>query len=303
MAGNHGNTTDLVRHQRCNGYTKRDEVRHWWSQEERRGGAAAGGEKGGLNKSPSPSAPADSVQVQVHCVAIGGNYLCGWPWNDWFLSGARSCSSKPSSGFVCVLKSGSNSDESELIARLHRSAETSLMNLPQKIMYFYIYSLLIKAFRDKKKKFLWLHHFLDLHPVPPMSSSLSSPLSLHSKSVLSLPGSADCDAWLSVFSKSPLVPGSRPPPLAQTAIKTRSVAAQPAAWKWEDGEERGRDGGSQPAGRENTLVLVGSQAEKRSRAWDEGKGGMARKKTWKKGEQSRRRRVGKKYTGGKRAFH
>lgn len=99
---------------------------------------------------------------------------------------------------------------------------------------------------------------------------------------LSLPGPADCDAWLSVFSKSPLVPGSRPPPLAQTAIKMPSVAAQPVAWKWEDGEERGRDGESGQTGRENTLVLAGSHAEKRDGAWDEGKAGMAREKMWEK---------------------
>lgn len=57
----------------------------------------------------------------------------------------------------------------------------------------------------------------------------------------SLPGSPDCDAWLSVFSKSPLVAGSRPPPLPQTAIKKQSMAALRAAWKWED--TGGRDGG------------------------------------------------------------
>lgn len=42
-------------------------------------------------------------------------------------------------------KSGSNTDESKLIVRLRRSAETSLMN-------FHTYSLLIKALRDFVKK-------------------------------------------------------------------------------------------------------------------------------------------------------
>lgn len=58
MAGNHGNSTNLVKHQRCNGCAEHDEVRWRWSEQERRGGAAAGGDKGGLNKSPSPAAPA-----------------------------------------------------------------------------------------------------------------------------------------------------------------------------------------------------------------------------------------------------
>lgn len=42
MAGNHGNPTNLVKHQRCNGCTKHDEARWRWSEEERRGGAAGG---------------------------------------------------------------------------------------------------------------------------------------------------------------------------------------------------------------------------------------------------------------------
>lgn len=48
------------------------------------------------------------------------------------MSGARLCSSGTSSGLVCVLRSGSDSDASDLIVRLCRSAEKSLMNLLQK---------------------------------------------------------------------------------------------------------------------------------------------------------------------------
>lgn len=64
------------------------------------------------------------------------------------------------------------------------------------------------------------------------------PLSLHSKSFLTVsPVLQTCDAWLSVFSKSPLVAGTEPPPLQQTEIKTHGKAPQHAAWKWENSEE------------------------------------------------------------------
>lgn len=104
MGGNHGNTTNLVKHQRCNGGTKHDEVRRW-SEEERRRRRCWGGDKDGLNKSPSPSAPADAVQVQVVGVAIGGNYLCRGPGEmiDVCL-GRTLCPSHPPSGFICVFK-------------------------------------------------------------------------------------------------------------------------------------------------------------------------------------------------------
>lgn len=69
MTGNHGNTTNLAKHV---------QVSQRWSKEEgRHGGAAARGDKGALNKSLSPLAPANSVQVQAPCAAIGGSYLCG----------------------------------------------------------------------------------------------------------------------------------------------------------------------------------------------------------------------------------
>lgn len=74
----------------------------------RRRGAGAllgGGDKDGLNKSPSPSAPADGVQVQVVGVAIGGNYLCRGPGEmiDVCL-GRTLCPSHPPSGFICAFK-------------------------------------------------------------------------------------------------------------------------------------------------------------------------------------------------------
>lgn len=64
----------------------------------------------------------------------------------------------------------------------------------------------------------------------------------------SLPGSPDCDAWLSVVSKSPLVAGTRLPPLQQTEIKTQSMAAQRAAWKWEASGKRELKGGERERG-------------------------------------------------------
>lgn len=104
MGGNHGNTTNLVKHQRCNGGTNHDEIRRW-SEEERRGGAAGGGGKDGLNKSQSPSAPTDAVQVQVVGVAIGGDYLCRGPLEmiDVCL-GRTLCPLHPPPGFICVFK-------------------------------------------------------------------------------------------------------------------------------------------------------------------------------------------------------
>lgn len=92
--------------------------------------------------------------------------------------------------------------------------------------------------------------FLHYHSVPCMSLSKTT-LPSASLQILppSLPSLLDCDAWLSVFSKSPLVAGTRPPPLPQTEIKTQSMAARWAAWKWEDGGraretegDRGREG-------------------------------------------------------------
>lgn len=139
------------------------------------------------------------------------------------------------------LKSRGNSGESEPFGLAVSLQSGSLMNLLWKIMYFsYIFFIdsspqrLCQDF-PLTSTLSWLPPCpsdVFLSSLPPQASLQIRPLSL------SLPGSADCDAWLSVFSKSPLVSGSRPPLLAQTAIKTRSVAVQPAAWKWEDGEER-----------------------------------------------------------------
>lgn len=91
--------------------------------------------------------------------------------------------------------------------------------------------------------------------LPP--DSLQKPLSLRRRSK-SFPfsrflhSSPHGDASLSVFSKSPLVAGSGPPPLPQTAIKTQSMAAQWAAWKWEDTRrERETEGHAGRRGWEN----------------------------------------------------
>lgn len=81
-----------------------------------------------------------------------------------------------------------------------------------------------------------------LHSFSCMSSSLYLSKTLPSASfqilLPPLPSSSDCDAWLSVFSKSPLVAGTGLLPLPQTEIKTQSMAAQRAAWKWKDSRER-----------------------------------------------------------------
>lgn len=64
-----------------------------------------GGDKDGLNKSPSPLAPTDAVQVQVVGVAIGGNYLCCGPGEMIDVCLGRTLRpSHPPSGFICVFK-------------------------------------------------------------------------------------------------------------------------------------------------------------------------------------------------------
>ncbi len=115
------------------------------------------------------------------------------------------------------------------------------LQLPQTLGLFLFHSLF--------PVLLWRSLFFPSLPLHPYTSSSiffwnHSPFGfIPNPFSLSFPSSPNCDAWLSVFSKSPLVAGTRPPPLPQTEIKTQSMATQRAAWKWEDSGEREGDEG------------------------------------------------------------
>lgn len=113
----------------------------------------------------SPSGPADSVQVQAHCVAIGGHNLCGWPGaNDWCLSAPRLCSSQPWSAFVVF--------ENQAATVTNRSHLSGCVAMQRQAWWiccrksFHTYSLLIKALRDFVKKIPLTSTFSWLAPCP-----------------------------------------------------------------------------------------------------------------------------------------
>ena len=124
--------------------------------------------------------------------------------------------------------------------------------------------------------------FLHYLSVPCMSLSKTT-LPSASLQILppSLPRLPDCDAWLSVFSKSPLVAGTRPPPLPQTEIKTQSMAARWAAWKWEDGgraRETEGDGGREGRMDEKTPWYWPEAREQWGRDENGGQGSRGKKR-------------------------
>lgn len=136
MGSNHGNSANLVKHQRCNGGTKHDEVRRW-SKEERLGGAAGGETKTNLinyrvlwhRQTPSRYRRPALPLVVIISVAVQGKWSIVFGAHFVLLNILRLDS------FV-FLKSRVNNGELEPFCLAVSLQSGSLMNLLRKIMYF-----------------------------------------------------------------------------------------------------------------------------------------------------------------------